>query len=98
MVAYKLYRTGALEVSTWRSLDNRIHEMWVSEKARSKQNQSSDSGPNYYVVRRHRLGKALLEFANRNVSAGTLSPVKAARVLGVKPRSVYPLLDNLSTI
>lgn len=92
MVAYKLHRSGAIDRSLWRALDGKFREMWLQEKAHQKARDGAGDGPSYYVVRRHRLGKALLEFASRNVKAGTLSPVKAAKVLGVKPRSVYPLL------
>jgi Zn-dependent peptidase ImmA (M78 family) len=94
MVAYKLFRTGAIKQEFWRSLDGRFREMWQQEKARSKEARkgTKDAGPDYYVVRRHRLGGALIEFANRGVNAGSLSPAKAAKILGVKPRSVYPLL------
>jgi Zn-dependent peptidase ImmA (M78 family) len=100
MVAYKLFRAGVIEKEFWRSLDSRFRELWQQEKARSKEARkgANDSGPNYYVVRRHRLGGALIEFANRGVNAGSLSPVKAAKILGVKPRSVYPLLMATSKL
>ena len=97
MVAYKLFRMGVISWSNWQALDSKLRELWMQEKAKNKaQAKSSESGPNYYIVRRHRLGKAILEFASRTVSSGTLSPVKAAKVLGVKPRSVYPLLIDIS--
>jgi Zn-dependent peptidase ImmA (M78 family) len=97
MVAYKLFRMGVISWNNWQALDSKLRELWVQEKAKNKaQAKSSDSGPNYYIVRRHRLGKAILEFASRTVSSGTLSPVKAAKVLGVKPRSVHPLLMDIS--
>lgn len=96
MVAYKLYRAGSISWGDWNAFDSKLRELWIQEKEKIKvKARSSDSGPNYYIVRRHRLGKAILEFANRTVSSGTLSPVKAAKVLGVKPRSVYPLLTNI---
>jgi Zn-dependent peptidase ImmA (M78 family) len=96
MVAYKLYRAGTVTLDAWRALDGKLREIWLREKAHHKERErKSDSGPSYYIVRRHRLGRALLEFASRNVSAGTLSPVKAAKILGVKPRSVYPLLLDI---
>jgi Zn-dependent peptidase ImmA (M78 family) len=93
MVAYKLYRTGAITWDAWHALNKKLRAIWLEEKAHQKaRDRKSDSGPSYYVVRRHRLGRALLEFASRNVLSGTLSPVKAGRILGVKPRSVHPLL------
>lgn len=97
MVAYKLFRMGFISLENWQSLDSKLRELWVQEKARNKaKSQSSESGPNYYIVRRHRLGKAMLEFASRTVNSGALSPVKAAKILGVKARSVHPLLMDIS--
>lgn len=97
MVAYRLFRMGFIPWKNWHALDSKLRELWVEEKARNKARaKPSESGPNYYIVRRHRLGKAMLEFASRTVNSGALSPVKAAKVLGVKPRSVHPLLIDIS--
>jgi Zn-dependent peptidase ImmA (M78 family)/transcriptional regulator with XRE-family HTH domain len=97
MVAYKLFRAGVIEREMWQKIDSRLREMWISEKAKKKiESKQKESAVSYYVVRRHRLGRALLDFADRAVNSGVLSPVKAARVLGVKPRSVYPLLIDVS--
>ena len=93
MVAYKLFRAKQIKWETWQALDSNIRQIWMSEREKRKaQQQNRESGPNYYVVRRHRVGRALLDLVSRNMSAGALSPVKAAKVLGVKLRSVYPLL------
>jgi Zn-dependent peptidase ImmA (M78 family)/transcriptional regulator with XRE-family HTH domain len=95
MVAYKLYRVGIIAQNTWRTLNAKLQEIWLQEKAtRKESSQKSDSGPNYYVVRRHRLGSGLLSFVNRTMNEGMLTPVKAAKVLGVKPRNVYHLLGD----
>ena len=99
MVAYKLYRAGKIPFVQWQKLDSKLKELWAKEKALNKAKpKESESGPSYYVVRRHRLGKAILEFANRTISSGALSPVKAAKVLGVKPRSVQPLLIDVARL
>ena len=96
MVVYSLYKTGALNWSVWQALNVKLAEMRAQEKLRqAARKQRGDSGPSYYVVRRYHLGRALLEFANLGVNAGTLSPVKAAKILGVSPRSVYPLLVDM---
>jgi hypothetical protein len=59
---------------------------------REKDRPTGSSGPSCYAVRRHRLGHAMLDFARRYTDAGALSPAKAAKVLGVTPRSICPLL------
>lgn len=97
MVAYGLYKANRITLDTWKELEAAIYELWVSERKHQREfARSKNSGPNYYVIRRHRLGHAMLDFAHRAMDAGTLSPVKAAKVLGVKPRSVYPLLAVVS--
>lgn len=97
MVAYGLYKVGRLSLEDWKALSNEIHERWISERRREKEiaKTKKTSGPSYYVVRRHRLGSAMLDFARRSLNAGTLSPARAAKALGVKPRSVYPLLSTV---
>lgn len=95
MVAYALFRTGALSHITWNRLDQALHKLWHKEKAvRKEKNKGKNNGPSYYVVIRHHLGKALLDLVDRSIGEGNLTPVKAAKVLGVKPRSVYPLLKK----
>jgi Zn-dependent peptidase ImmA (M78 family) len=93
MVAYSLFKTGRITREVWLRLETGISERWASERRREKDKSKGSSGPSYYVVRRHRLGHAMLDFARRYTDAGALSPSKAAKVLGVKPRSVYPLLS-----
>ena len=98
MVAYGLFKAGRIGHDAWRALSAELHARWIAEKGRARDaaRESRASGPSYYVVRRHRLGRAMLDFAHRAMDAGTLSPAKAAKVLGVKPRSVYPLLADIS--
>lgn len=92
LVAYGLFKAGRISLEAWRALEAGIHERWAAERRREKDRLKDSSGPSYYVVRRHRLGHAILDFARHYTDAGMLSPSKAAKVLGIKPRSVYPLL------
>lgn len=93
MVAYGLLKAERIDLATWRAFDTALFKLWQKEKATDREkSRDSENGPNYYIVRRHRLGRALLGFVERSMGAGALTPVKAAKVLGVKPRSVYPLL------
>jgi Zn-dependent peptidase ImmA (M78 family) len=94
MVAYKLYRTGMIGKTTWAALDERFKEEWQAYKQREAEgNKKAEGGPNYYVVRRHRMGGALLGLVRRSLDEGTITYTKAGRVLGVKPRNVEPLLS-----
>lgn len=92
MVAYGLYKAGRISLEAWQALEAGIRAMWAAERRREKDQSKGPGGPSYYVIRRHRLGRAMLDFARRYTEAGALSPSKAAKVLGVKPRAVYPLL------
>jgi Zn-dependent peptidase ImmA (M78 family) len=93
MVAYKLLRVDAIAEATWRQLTDRFRQEWIASRARQEEADSGDSGgPSYYVVKRHRLGNALLDLARRSLGEGVLTHTKAAQILGVKPRNVDPLL------
>lgn len=94
-LAYGLYRNGRITRETWLQMDAQLRGMWAAERDREKElARSKNSKPTYYVIRRHRLGHAMLDFASRSMRAGYLSPAKAAQVLGVNPRSVFPLLGG----
>ena len=94
MVAYKLYRTGNITRATWADLDRDFREEWRAYKQReADKNKKKEGGPNYYIVRRHRMGTALLGLVRRSLDEGTITYTKASRVLGVKPRNVEPLLS-----
>jgi Zn-dependent peptidase ImmA (M78 family)/transcriptional regulator with XRE-family HTH domain len=93
MVAYGLLRKGVITVENWRTITRFFSAQW--RKGRDAQKDREDSaGPNYYVVRRHRLGRALMLTVSRALSEGSLSPTRASQILGVKPRSVSPLLSE----
>ena len=93
MVAYRLLRSGALTSDIWVDLSAHFRQQWLehreSERLRGKE---ADGGPTYYVVRRHRLGPALLETVNYLLKSGGVSVVKAAKILGVNPNNVRETL------
>jgi len=93
MVAYNLSRKGLITRETWVALATLFRNQWRQARDAQRERQKDGTGPNYYVVRRHRLGAALLHFVSRNISEGTLTPTKAGQVLGVKARSVSSLLS-----
>lgn len=97
MVAYKLYRSEIISKAKWHKVKDQFYEEWQKSRDRSprKKGKSKD-GPSYYVVRRHRLGPALLRLVSRALSEGIITYTKAGKVLGVKPRNVAPLLRDLS--
>ena len=91
MVAYRLLCTQRITRETFNRLYSAFSREWRQARAR-RQQRASTGGPSYYVVRRHRLGKPLLSFAQRMTASGALTTTKAALILGVKPKSVAALL------
>ena len=95
MVAYRVFRMGGITHKTWSDLNKRFEQDWLEHKEREALRQSTrEGGPSYYVVRRHRIGKALLDLAGRSLGEGLLTYTKAGRLLGVRARNVEPLLSG----
>ena len=95
MVAYRAYRAGSIGQMQYRELSGRFREQWLRLRAAQRaQRKPEDGGPNYYVVRRHRLGEGLTSFVSRVMASGELSTSKAARILGVRPAQVQAILSG----
>ena len=94
MVAYKLYRSGKIGYRTWNEIRRTLYEQFLAFKAqRSAKQKEAEGGANYYIVKRHRVGPALLGVMRRALNDGSTTYTKASRVLGVKPRNVEYLLS-----
>jgi Zn-dependent peptidase ImmA (M78 family) len=96
LIAYKLYRHGMIDRQNWKRLNSLFRQQWLQWR-KVPRNGDREGGPDYYVVRRHRLGTNLVDLARRMLLDGSLAPSKAARILGVKPSHVYTLLTDEST-
>ena len=89
---------GLLTWETHNQLKAAYREEWQRDRERVReQARDQDGGPNYYTVRRHRLGNRIIGLAEGMMAADALSTSKAAQILGVKPRQVQPLLDTGSS-
>lgn len=97
MVAYRLYRASLLTEGNWRALSAIFLASWRKSREAKRERDKDGTGPSYYVVRRHRLGTALMQTVSRALESGSLTPTRAANILGVKPRSVAPLLNPVLT-
>ena len=95
MVAYKLYRRRMIDQTTWAQLRGTFRQLWLNErtKKRLKAHDDISTGPNYYVVRQHRVGRALINFVGRMMDSGAITTSKAGKVLGVKPQNVQTLVE-----
>ena len=93
MVASRLLRTGRIDQ---RMFDCHREEFGSQRRRkrdprRSKARQSEVQVPNY-MVRRHRIGNALLKLTRRMMDSHALPTTRAARILGVRPAHVEELL------
>ncbi|WLH92817.1 XRE family transcriptional regulator [Pseudomonas sp. FP453] len=95
LVAYRLFTSGVIQQDTWNTLSQKFRELWAAQKAAAKEGRDGSSGPSYYVVRRHKLGGAIVNLVQRTMREGALTATKAGRVLGVKPANVYNLVGTL---
>lgn len=96
MVAYCLLRANIVSMPQWQELKEGFYQEWLDLKARKREKQkAAQGGPSYYLVRRDRLGRALLNLVDRSLREGAITYTKAGKVLGVKPRNVVPLLRDI---
>jgi len=93
LVAFRLKRLGWISSGTYRELANIYAKRWASIKESTRAaNQLREGGPSYYAVKQSRLGEALVDVVRRTLRENRLTHTRAARVLGVKPSSVEPLI------
>jgi Zn-dependent peptidase ImmA (M78 family) len=92
MVAYKLLRNNVITNARWRELNKHYEEEWIAAQAHAATKDKGEGGPSYYVLKRHRLGHALIDLVKNSLSEGFLTHTKAGQILGVKPRNVDPLI------
>ncbi len=93
MVAYRLNRAGVIQFDTWNRLSSAFRDQWINWRRQNRERaRNRDGGPNYFVIRRHRVGTALISLVRRMVETGTLATTKAGTVLGVKPKNVQTLI------
>ena len=93
MVAYKAYRSNLIDQDSFARLRSVFRRAWLESRERTRtMAQEQDGGPNYYTVRRHRLGGRLVNLVRHMMATDMVTTSKAARILGVAPGQVNPLL------
>ncbi len=94
LVAYRLQKIGALDFKEFSRLKDEFYVDWSRRReGRRVKARQAEGGPSYYVVRRHRIGDALLGAVAYLLSSGALTTGRAGQVLGVKPTNVSELLS-----
>ncbi|RYF23485.1 MAG: ImmA/IrrE family metallo-endopeptidase, partial [Oxalobacteraceae bacterium] len=90
MVAYNMLKVGTIDATLYRRLAERFDE----DRRDFPKKPTGGSGPDYYVVRRHRVGSGLVNLVNRMLAGGALTSTKAGKVLGVKPTAVGRMTER----
>ena len=99
MVAYAFLRAGFLEQELYAQLTGRFRSQWHRMRAAQRaQAKEREGGPTYYIVRRHRIGNAMISLARRMLDAKALTTSKAATILGVSPKNVQELVEERRSI
>lgn len=91
MVAYRAFRAGLIGQEQLQRALGQFRAEW-NEQRESRRGANDDGGPSYYTVRRHRVGRLLIQTVKGLMLSGSLSTTKAAQVLGVKPQLVGKLV------
>ena len=95
MVAYRAFENRMIRRDTFNRLYDMFRQQWHQERSRQREsNRQEDVKIDYYIVRRHRTGNALVELTRRMIGAGALTTSRAAKILAVKPHQVRR--DDLS--
>lgn len=95
MVAYKLFQEGVISGAFWKQLSDFFRERWLQARDnKQRYSKEKESGPSYYLVRRHRVGSNLIKLVNRMLSSGMITTTKAGQVLGVRAKNVHHLMGN----
>lgn len=94
MIAYRLAREGRFDWALYEGLSAGWRTEWLERKRRASE--ESETGPSFYTVRRHRLGRRLTEVVRVMMDSEDLSTSRAARILGVGIGQVDPLLEPAS--
>jgi Zn-dependent peptidase ImmA (M78 family) len=95
VVTYRLLMSGQISDDVAAAMFRIFSDRWRNERQRTQQaRELGELGPDYYVVRRSRLGAALLDVVRRALQADVLTHTKAAKILGVKATAVNKLLQE----
>jgi len=92
-IAYRLYQRGGIDKDLWIQLRDFYHKQWDNQRKKEKsKHKEQEGGPNYYVLRQHKLG-ALVRLVQRFTYSGALSTTRAGMLLNVKPLKVHRLFE-----
>jgi len=92
LVAYRLYITGVVTKDEWIETSSFYREEWRKAKARLKEeNKNKEGAPDYFTVKKYKLGNALVSDVARLANSGALTSTKAGLVLGMRALKIHRL-------
>ena len=95
MVAYKLFRADFITFERYEKLKASFKEDWLRAKNDQRlRGKEAKSGPTYYITKKHRVGRALINLVARMMYGGALTTTKAAKILGVRAQNVHGVLED----
>jgi len=98
MVAYRIRRLGWITGSVYSELVGQYAARWQSTRETAREGaRDTDGGPSYYTVKQFKLGDALLAVIHAAMRSNNITHTKAAKILGVNPSSVEPLLKKFES-
>jgi Zn-dependent peptidase ImmA (M78 family)/transcriptional regulator with XRE-family HTH domain len=97
VVTYRMVLNGWITESVATELFRAFTERWRAEKQRQRElRKPGEAGPPGDMLQRFRLGSGLINIVRRSLDADVLTHTKAAKILGVAPSAVAPLLRGRS--
>jgi Zn-dependent peptidase ImmA (M78 family) len=98
LIAFRLLERKSIDSTTYSRLVDFFRDRFERSRAQNRAKaKESEGGPSYYLVKRHRLGTAVLNVSDRLLRAGELSTTRAATLLDVRALNVEKLLQSKRT-
>jgi len=95
MVAYNLYLSGEISKDVWIELNNTYRDLWKEHRDDKRiQKNKGEGGPDYYIIKKHRLGNGITRFTQQMLLGGMITTTEAGKVLGLKPKNVQKLFES----
>lgn len=91
LIAYRLLRSGKINITEWERISSHFKDMWHQSKAK-KADEKKSSGT-FYVTKRHKTGSALIRVIRNSILEGVITETKAGKVLGVSPGNVARMVE-----
>ena len=93
MVAYRAWRSGKISSESYCSMNHRFRFEWDQFAKNQRVAQKEQDGRGSYESRRHQVGTKLIETTRLLWLSGTLTTIKAARILNIKAGEMQDFVD-----